>query len=252
MPKDTQPSGDILTGTGESPSQVPEQERVRVPFTCDDVPTPSRMAEITWRIFRIMSEFVDGFQFLSSSCKEVTFFGSARLKPSSPWYKETVKLAEILGKNGFTVITGGGPGIMEAANKGADKAGAPSLGLNIQLPSEQRINPYVHKGKGFNYFFTRKVMLAASAQAYIFCPGGFGTMDEFFEIITLIQTKKMQNIPVVCLGKEFWKDLDKFISKTLVDEYKTISPKDRNIYHIVDTAEEAYELIKDSKERTIF
>ena len=243
---------DILTGTGELSASISETERVRVPFTCEDQPTQARMSDLTWRIFRIMSEFVDGFQFLSTSCKEVTFFGSARLKPSSSWYKETVKLAELLGKNGFTVITGGGPGIMEAANKGADKVHAPSLGLNIQLPTEQRINPYVHKGKGFNYFFTRKVMLAASAQAYIYCPGGFGTLDEFFEIITLIQTGKMQKTPVVCLGKEFWQGLDRFIEKTLLNDYKTISQSDRKLYHIVDSAEEAFELIKDSKERTIF
>lgn len=205
---------------------------------------------ITWRIFRIMAEFVEGFQFLSETKNEVTFFGSARLKPGTKLYKQAEELAYKLGKAGYAVISGGGPGIMEAANKGAKEAGADSIGINIQLPTEQRINKYVTRGKGFHYFFTRKVMLAASAQAYIFFPGGFGTMDEFFEMITLIQTGKVENLPVVCFGSEYWKPLDKFITSQLRDNYKTIAPKDSKIYKIVDSVDEAVKIVKTSKERS--
>ena len=216
------------------------------------VKDPPRMYEITWRIFRIMSEFVEGFQFLSESSREVTIFGSARLSEDSKWYKEAEKLGELLAKNKFTVITGGGPGIMEAANRGALEGKGVSIGLNIQLPSEQRVNPYVTKSRAFHYFFTRKVMLAASAQAYVYFPGGFGTMDELFEVITLIQTKKMQRIPVIVVGKEFWQPLFDWIGGSMRDDLKTLNSDDLDIITIVDTAEEAFENIKDSEERTFF
>lgn len=213
---------------------------------------PTKLNEITWRIFRIMSEFVEGFQFLSESNQEVTFFGSARLKPKTKYYKEAVKLGGMLAKKGYTVITGGGPGIMEAGNKGASKAGGVSIGLNIQLPNEQRVNPFVNKSHAFHYFFTRKVMLSASAQAYVYFPGGFGTLDEFFEIITLIQTKKMEKIPVVVIGSEFWKGLFEWVEETLVKKHKTISKEDMKLFKVVDTAEEAMKIISKSKERTFF
>ncbi len=211
-----------------------------------------RMSDITWRIFRIMAEFVEGFQFLSESNNEVTVFGSARLKPTDRWYNEAEKLGRLLAKGGYTTITGGGPGVMEAANKGAMEAGGESIGLNIQLPTEQRINPYVKRGRGFHYFFTRKVMLAASAQAYVFFPGGFGTLDEFFEMITLIQTGKAQPVPVVCVGKEFWKPMDGWIRKTILADHKMIAPKDPSLYVIVETAEEAMKYVRTSSERTFF
>lgn len=210
------------------------------------------MSDITWRIFRIMAEFVDGFQFLSQSSREVTVFGSARLPEDNHWYQEVARLTKMLGDAGFTVITGGGPGIMEAANKGAYEAGAPSLGINIQLPMEQRTNPYVTASRGFHYFFTRKVMLTASGQAYIFCPGGFGTLDEFFEIVTLIQTEKMDKIPVVLIGHEYWDGIMSWVKEVCRDQLQTISPEDLDIFTIVDTAEDAFDLIKDSKERTFF
>jgi hypothetical protein len=212
-----------------------------------------RMSDITWRIFRIMAEFVEGFQFLSQFKNEVTIFGSARIEKKNKWYKEAEKLGELLAKNNYLVITGGGPGIMEAANKGAHKIDPKkSIGINIQLPAEQRTNPYVTKSKGFYYFFTRKVMLAASAQSYIFFPGGFGTSDEFFEMITLVQTGKMQKLPIVLVGKDFWQPMVNWLNKQMVTKYKTVSPGDPKLFHLVDTAEEAMKYIKKSKERTIF
>lgn len=213
---------------------------------------PPRMYEITWRIFRIMAEFVEGFQFLSESDKEITVFGSARMKPRNPWYKEARKFGHLLAKNGFTMVTGGGPGIMEAANRGASEKNGNSIGLNIQLPMEQRINPYVKRGRGFHYFFTRKVMLAASAQAYVFFPGGFGTLDELFEMITLIQTEKAHKVPIVLVGKDYWSPLLEWIEHDLAKRWKTIDKTDMKIYQLVDTAEEAFELIKDSEERSFF
>jgi uncharacterized protein (TIGR00730 family) len=235
---------------------LPEPERplvCRLPLSTGEKPTkPTNLNEITWRIFRIMAEFVEGFQFLSESHREVTFFGSARTKKSDRWYKESTKLGKLLAQAGFTVITGGGPGIMEAGNKGAKEGGGESIGLNIQLPNEQRINPYVTRGRGFHYFFTRKVMLAASAQAYVYFPGGFGTLDELFEIVTLIQTGKMQSTPVVCVGKDFWSGLFKWVDEVQVGRYKTISPKERTLVQIVDSAEEAYQIICGSEDRTFF
>ncbi len=205
----------------------------------------------SWRIFRIMAEFIEGFEFLADLKNEVTFFGSARTSPTSHCYKEARKLAKMLGEAGFTIITGGGPGIMEAGNRGATEAGAQSVGLNIQLPKEQRINPFVKKFKGFYYFFTRKVMLSASAQAYVFFPGGFGTLDELFELIMLVQTKKMMRLPLVLVGREYWNGLFDWVRKAAITE-NYIDKDDLNIFSIVNTAEEAYEIVKRSKERKYF
>lgn len=208
--------------------------------------------DANWRIFRIMAEFVDGFEFLYPLRREVTFFGSARLNERNHWYKEAQKLGRMLAEKGFTVVTGGGPGIMEAGNRGAYEGGGESIGLDIELPKEQRRNPYVKRGMGFHYFFTRKVMLSASAQAYVFFPGGFGTVDEFSEMITLIQTGKMEPVPCVCVGKSFWTPMDDWFRKTFLEEFETIAAQDLSLYTIVDTAEEAFELVKDSKERKYF
>lgn len=240
----------------KSNGEICEDGACRFPAASSDeearTPSPTHMADITWRIFRIMAEFVEGFQFISTHAREVTFFGSARLPEDHHWYQETARLAKMLGQAGFTIVTGGGPGIMEAANKGAYEAGAPSVGINIQLPVEQRINPYVTRAKAFHYFFTRKVIMTASGQAYVFGPGGFGTIDETFEILTLIQTKKMAHIPVVLLGHEFWDPLFAWMRETMLETMETISPEDLALFHIVDTAEEAFALIKDSKERSFF
>lgn len=214
---------------------------------------PFNFAEDTnWRIFRIMAEFIDGFEFLAPLRREITFFGSARFSEGSLWYEEARRLGRLLGENGFTVITGGGPGIMEAGNRGAYEGGGESIGLDIELPEEQRRNAYVKKGIGFHYFFTRKVMLSASAQAYVFFPGGMGTLDEFYEMVTLVQTKKMEPVPIICMGRDFWEPLDQWMNDKMVGEYETITPEDMDLYTIVDNAEQAFEILKDSKERKYF
>lgn len=207
----------------------------------------ARTGVITWRILRILSEFVDGYEFLGQLKKDVTVFGSARTKPGSKYYKESYKLGKLLAKGGFSTITGGGPGIMEAANKGAFEAGGKSLGLNIKLPMEQRLNPYVTSALGFHFFFTRKVMLTSPSQAFAIFPGGFGTLDEFFEVATLIQTKKMPKAPIVLVGKNFWSSLNNFIKYEMCENHAAIEKTDMKLYHIVDTAEAAYKIIKKHK-----
>lgn len=196
-----------------------------------------------------MSEFIDGFTFLAdfNDLKTVSFFGSARLPEDNHWYKEARELGLLLAKKGYGVVTGGGPGIMEAGNRGMSEGGGESIGLNIQLPFEQRINPWVKKGIGFHYFFSRKVMLTYAAQAYVYFPGGFGTLDEFFEMVTLVQTKKRsQKIPIICIGREFWEPLQKWINDIVFKKMGAIDKVDMDLYEIVDTAEEAWAIIKKS------
>jgi hypothetical protein len=200
-----------------------------------------------WRVLRILSEFINGFQFLAdfNDVQTVTVFGSAEMKEDNKYYKLARELGELLAKNGYGVVTGGGPGIMEAVNRGAAEAGGESIGLNIQLPFEQRVNPWVKKGIGFHYFFSRKMMLSYAAQSYVYFPGGFGTLDEFFELITLIQTKKMSHqIPIILVGKEFWSPLLLWFKESLYQKYHTIAEEDLKIIKIVDTPEEALEIIK--------
>ncbi len=197
----------------------------------------------SWRIFRIMSEFVNGFDVLRKYSTAATFFGSARLTPRDPVYKAAESLAAKLAKKGFTIITGGGPGIMEAANVGSFKVGGKSLGLNIVLPTEQKLNPYVTESETFHYFFSRKVMLSFASEVYVYFPGGFGTLDELLEIVTLIQTEKIARIPIVLYGKDFWASILELFDKKLLKQYKTISPEDMDLFHIVDSVDEAYEYI---------
>ncbi len=209
-------------------------------------------ANINWRIFRIMAEFIEGFEFLSKLKREVTIFGSARTPETSRYYKIAKELGAICGKAGFTVITGGGPGIMEAANRGAFEAGGESVGLDISLPLEQRRNPYVRSSMGFHYFFTRKVMLSASAQAYVFFPGGYGTLDELFEVATLIQTGKMSSgVPIILVGHAFWMPMLDWIEHVMWEEDRYIDKPDVGILQVVDSAEEAYRIIHKTKERTL-
>lgn len=197
----------------------------------------------SWRVFRIMAEFVQGFELLREHGLAATFWGSARTTPDDPYYKAAEELAARLAKKGFSIISGGGPGIMEASNVGAFKVGGKSVGLNIQLPFEQKLNPYTTESLNFDFFFSRKVMLTFASEAYVYFPGGFGTLDEFFEIITLIQTKKIEPIPVLLYGKDYWSPLIAFFENDMLQKYKTISPEDLEIFHVVDSVDEAYTYI---------
>jgi uncharacterized protein (TIGR00730 family) len=197
----------------------------------------------SWRVFRIMAEFVQGFELLREHGLAATFWGSARLAPNDPYYKAAEELAARLAKKGFSIISGGGPGIMEASNVGAFKVGGKSVGLNIQLPFEQKLNPYTTESLNFDFFFSRKVMLTFASEAYVYFPGGFGTLDEFFEIVTLIQTKKIEPIPVLLFGKDFWTPLIQFFERDLLAKHKTISPDDLKLFVLVDSVDEAYEHI---------
>jgi uncharacterized protein (TIGR00730 family) len=201
-------------------------------------------AKESWRLFRILAEFVEGFEVLPRVYPGVTIFGSARTKPDDPDYQKAEKLAELLVRAGFSVITGGGPGIMEAANKGASNAGGYSVGLNIRLPMEQEPNSYANIKLEFRYFFVRKVMLAKYSVAFVFFPGGFGTMDEMFEILTLVQTRKIRPVPIVLVDKQFWKPLINWFTKTLIPENK-ISPQDLEIFKVLDEPEEIVNYIKE-------
>jgi uncharacterized protein (TIGR00730 family) len=202
-----------------------------------------RPSDQSWRLFSIMSEFVNGFNLLRKLGPAITFWGSARLKPGDKYYDEAEELASRLAEKGLAIVTGGGGGIMEASNVGAFKVGGASIGLNIRLPEEQRLNPYTTESQTFDHFFARKVMLAYASEAYVYFPGGFGTLDELFEIVTLIQTKKITAVPVALYGKEFWEPLLSWMEKELIKKYQTISPEDLDIFNVVDSADEAEKFI---------
>ncbi|MDX2429724.1 MAG: TIGR00730 family Rossman fold protein [Bacteroides sp.] len=199
----------------------------------------------SWQIFKIMAEFVEGFEKMASIGPCVSIFGSARTASDNRYYKLAEDIAFKLTQDGYGVITGGGPGIMEAANKGAMKGDGISVGLNIQLPFEQSSNPYIDPDKllTFRHFFVRKVMFQKYAQGFIVLPGGFGTFDEFFESITLIQTEKIGKFPIVLVGTDFWKGLVEWIQNVVQEEEENISVKDLDLFRLVDTAEEAIEVI---------
>ncbi len=202
--------------------------------------------EDIWRIFRIMAEFVDGFELMGKIKPSIAVFGSARAKPGDKYYKLAEEVGREIVKKGFGVITGGGPGIMEAANKGAKEAGGSSTGVNIQLPHEQMHNPYIDSDKllDFRYFFVRKVMFFKYAQGYILMPGGFGTIDESFEVLTLIQTKKTQKFPVVLMGTEFWSSLLEWVKETQLRS-GFINEEDLNLFKLTDDPAEAANLISE-------
>lgn len=200
----------------------------------------------TWRIFQIMSEFVDGFELMSRTSPAISIFGSARMKPGSKYYELTRKVAFELAMTGYAIVSGGGGGLMEAANLGAREAGGESIGLNIDLPFEQKPNEFIDSDKlmTFQHFFVRKVMFVKYAQGFVVMPGGYGTLDEFSEAITLIQTKKTKTFPVVLMGSEYWKELLSWIRGTAIKE-ESISPRDLDIFHVCDEPEEAVKIIKD-------
>ena len=199
--------------------------------------------EDTWRVFRIMAEFVEGFQTLSMVGQGISFFGSSRLKPKDRYYKIATQTAYLLSKEGYAIITGGGPGVMEAANKGAKKARGKSIGLNILIPQEQKPNKYVDILIEFHYFFCRKVMFLKYGKAFVILPGGFGTLDELFESLNLIQTKRVGKFPVVLVGREYWKGLIDWL-KGMILKKGCLSVSDLDIFTIVDTPEEVVSTIK--------
>lgn len=197
----------------------------------------------SWRVFKIMSEFVEGFDVIRRYTLAATFFGTARASFDNDLYQNATDLASRLAKRGFAVITGGSSGIMQAANRGAFEVGGASVGLNINLPELQVYNPYLTDRFGFDHFFVRKVMLTYASEVYVYFPGGFGTLDEFFEIVTLVQTKKIRSVPIVLYDKKFWEPLLAFIEKTLYEEHKAINADDMTLYKVVDTVDEAYDYI---------
>lgn len=199
----------------------------------------------SWAIFKVMSEFVDGYEKLARIGPCVSVFGSARTKPGEKYYELAENIAYKLTQNGYGVITGGGPGIMEAGNKGAHRGGGVSVGLNIDLPFEQKDNPYIDRGKNleFDYFFVRKVMFVKYAQGFVAMPGGFGTLDELFEAITLIQTKKIGKFPILLVGSSFWAGLIDWIKEMMLRKNGNISLEDLDLFNIVDTADEVVEVI---------
>ncbi len=201
----------------------------------------------SWGIFKIMSEFVNGYESMARIGPCVSIFGSARIKPDNKYYLLAEKIAYKISKAGYGVITGGGPGIMEAGNKGAHNGNGTSVGLNIELPFEQHHNPYIDKDKNlnFDYFFVRKVMFVKYSQGFVVMPGGFGTLDELFEAITLIQTKKIGKFPIILVGSDFWSGLIDWINTVLIEKEKTVRLEDMNLIKIVDTEDEVVKALDD-------
>jgi len=203
----------------------------------------------SWRLFRILSEFVDGFEAMCEVGPAISVFGSARARPESQSYQLAQQCAQKICQQEFAVITGGGPGVMEAANRGAYECGGSSVGLNIALPHEQDPNPYQTHQLNFRYFFVRKVMFVKYACGFVIFPGGYGTMDEFFEALTLIQTLKIDPFPVVCIGHDFWDGLVDWLKTRMLDQYEAISPPDVDLFHVTDDIDEAVQIIADRFDR---
>ncbi len=221
---------------------VPPTATADAHLLASPVDVPSFTTTDPWRVLRIEGEFVRGFDALADVGPAVTIFGSARTEPGTPEYEAARKTGRLLGESGFTIITGGGPGIMEAANRGAREACAPSVGLNIELPFEQKVNEFVDRAIDFRYFFVRKTMLVKYSQAFLIFPGGFGTLDELFEALVLIQTGKIANFPVVLYGRAYWSGLVEWLHATMLAGGK-IAAADLQLIAIVDTPEEACRLV---------
>lgn len=228
------------------------KDGVRPPGTTQDEqllesPGPDEFTHTdTWRVFRIMGEFVEGFDELATLTRGISIFGSARTRPEDPDYKAAQETAALLAREGFAVITGGGPGIMEAANRGAFEAGGLSIGCNIELPFEQRPNPYQTRSLKFKYFFVRKMMFVKYSLGFIIFPGGFGTLDELFEALTLIQTRKIRNFPVVLYGSSYWSGLLKWIRESALTQGK-VSDIDLRLFHVTDSPAEVVEIVTKSQ-----
>ncbi|OIO32489.1 MAG: TIGR00730 family Rossman fold protein [Candidatus Yonathbacteria bacterium CG_4_10_14_3_um_filter_47_65] len=220
---------------------LPEAKLPHVHLTKEHIEQESKK-----RISRINKEFAKGFSFIKDYPKSVTFFGSARFKETNPHYRKARSIAVRLSSLGYTIVTGGGPGIMEAANRGAYDTGGHSLGLNIKLPQEQVTNPYVTKSTEFHYFFSRKVALSFSAEAYLYFPGGFGTLDEFFEILTLVQTHRIAPVPIILVGADYWKPLDDFIKKQMAEKHRSVDRSDMKLYTITDDEDEVVRIVENA------
>ena len=216
-------------------NQVPRERR---PFVKTD----------SWRVLRIMGEFVEGFDTLSDVYNAVTIFGSARTPPDDPFYAKAVETGRMLAREGFPVITGGGPGIMEAANRGCQEGNGLSVGCNIELPFEQGLNPYVERAINFRYFFVRKTMFVKYSTAFVVFPGGYGTMDELFEALTLIQTGKVRHFPVILFGREYWQGMVDWLRERVAGEGK-IATTDLDLLHVTDSPREAVAIIREARER---
>jgi len=222
-----------------------DEEKIRKAFASKD--WNNIKASDSWMIFKIMGEFVEGFEKMARIGPCVSVFGSARTKPDNKYYKLAEEISFKLVKEGYGVITGGGPGIMEAGNKGAKAGGGKSVGLNIVLPFEQSHNAYIDYDKliSFDYFFVRKTIFLKYSQGFIALPGGFGTLDELFEAITLVQTNKIAHFPIVLIGKAYWEGMFKWVKEMMLAEESNISPEDMDLFHVVDTADEAVKVITD-------
>lgn len=209
--------------------------------------TTELKAQSSWQIFKVMSEFVEGFEKMNKIGPCISVFGSARTQPGDKYYEMAVELAKKLSDEGYGIITGGGPGIMEAGNKGAFENGGKSVGLNIDLPFEQEHNEFIDPDKllTFKYFFCRKVMFVKYAQAFVLFPGGFGTMDEFFECLTLIQTRKIDRFPIICIGKDYWEGLLAWMSSVMLKKFSNIHEEDLQLISLVETVDETMEVIRE-------
>lgn len=236
--------------SGSQRTAVTEDERLLTP-TPPPHPTERRASFTStdpWRVLRIMGEFVEGFDTLADVRNAVCIFGSARTKPNDPYYQRGLETARLLAKEGFPIITGGGPGVMEAANRGAQEGGGLSIGCNIELPFEQGTNPYVQRSINFRYFFVRKTMFVKYSTAFVVFPGGYGTMDELFEALTLVQTGKVKQFPVVLFGREYWEGLVAWLRDRVAAEGK-IATEDLDLFRVTDQPEEAVRWIIEARER---